>query len=321
MAVAAVGCGDSAARARPTMRTRVTVQSANKLSSLPEPKRSLVYTLVQRLSRVEGVVAQVLGGSYARGSNHAESDVDLGLYYEDVRPFSIEAIRGISESVSAGGKPTVTDFYEWGAWVNGGAWLHTSAGKVDLLYRNLDQVRRTIDDAHRGLSEHDYDQQPTHGFYGIIYLAETADCLPLHDPGRRIAGLKTMVAAYPPLLRERIVADSLWAAEFTLSHARSFAQLGDAYNTVGCLTRVSACLTQCLFAVNERYFPGDKAVMKTIAGFQRLPAEYVRRTNRILSRPGETAGELTATVARLAELWSDVSSLPGVRYEPRFEIG
>jgi hypothetical protein len=37
--------------------------------------------------------------------------------------------------------PVVTGTYEWGPWVNGGAWIQTSAGKVDFLYKNLDQVR------------------------------------------------------------------------------------------------------------------------------------------------------------------------------------
>jgi hypothetical protein len=35
--------------------------------------------------------------------------------------------------------------YEWGQWVNGGAWIHTPAGKLDLLYRNIDQVKRVLD--------------------------------------------------------------------------------------------------------------------------------------------------------------------------------
>jgi hypothetical protein len=30
--------------------------------------------------------------------------------------------------------PIVTNFYEWGPWVNGGAWIHSSVGKVNFLY-------------------------------------------------------------------------------------------------------------------------------------------------------------------------------------------
>ena len=35
----------------------------------------------------------------------------------------------------------VTGMDEWGPWVNGGAWIQTPVGKVDFLYRNLDQVQ------------------------------------------------------------------------------------------------------------------------------------------------------------------------------------
>jgi hypothetical protein len=36
---------------------------------------------------------------------------------------------------------------------------------------------------HIAIVQHDYDQQPTYGFYSIIYLAETRICIPLHDLG------------------------------------------------------------------------------------------------------------------------------------------
>ena len=52
---------------------------------------------------------------------------------------------------SARTPPVVTDFYEWGPWVNGGAWIHTTMGKVDFLYRNLEQGERTIQDAWQGV--------------------------------------------------------------------------------------------------------------------------------------------------------------------------
>jgi hypothetical protein len=78
----------------------------------------------------------------------------------------------------------VTGFYVWGAWVNGGGWIHTPSVKVDFLYRNLDQVQRTINEAEQGSIQHDFDQQPAYGFYSVIYLAETKICLPLYDPQR-----------------------------------------------------------------------------------------------------------------------------------------
>jgi hypothetical protein len=292
---------------------------AVNITHLPEQKRSLLEALVENLSKITGVLAVVLGGSYASRTHHAKSDMDIGIYYCEANPFSIAEIRSIAEAVSQDTKATVTGFYEWGAWVNGGAWIHTQQGKVDFLYRNLDQVQRTIDEAQQGISHHDYDQQPTFGFYSVIYLAETQVCIPLFDPDENITNLKRQVAVYPPKLKQRIISDSLWAAEFTLLFARDYADQADIYNTVGCFTRVASNLTQTLFALNERYFMRDKQVLDVIDNLPNLPPGYIRQVNRILACPGSTTQALLSTCSDLEQLWQNVVSLPGVDYEPKFQ--
>ncbi|MCO6453234.1 MAG: nucleotidyltransferase domain-containing protein [Caldilineales bacterium] len=292
----------------------------NDLSHLPPAKKALLDDLVERLRPIEGVAAIVLGGSHASGTHHPASDIDVGLYYFEDEPFVIEDVKAVAAAISAQNSPVVTGFYEWGAWVNGGAWIQTPEGKVDFLYRNLDQVRRTIVEAQQGITRHDYGQQPTHGFYSVIYLAETQICIPLYDPAGLIAELKGLIETYPPRLKRKIIADSLWAAEFTLLFARDYAAQGDVYNTVGCLTRALGNMTQALFALNERYFTRDKKVMATMAAFSSLPPDYVLRVNRILACPGWDASELTDTVSALAQAWQDVVTLPGVQYEPQFSV-
>jgi hypothetical protein len=289
------------------------------LQHVPEQKRLLLHHLVDALSGVAGVAAIGLGGSYASGAYHASSDLDIALYYAEDNPFAIPAIQRIADSVATAGPATVTGFYEWGAWVNGGAWIHTQQGKVDFLYRNLDHVQRTISAAQQGVVEHDYDQQPTYGFYSVIYLAETQICVPLYDPQRLIRNLQDQVVTYPPQLKQQVVANSLWAAEFTLIFARDFAAQDDIYNTVGCLTRVATNLTQVLFALNERYFLRDKQVMTMVASFPTLPPGYVERITRLLACPGHTGPELAKTVADLEQIWRSVVSLAGVDYQPKFQ--
>lgn len=293
---------------------------SNYIANIPEPKRSLLEELIGELSSIAGMAALVLGGSYASGTQHTTSDLDVGLYYHEASPFALADIRRIAAAFAADGAPTVTGFYEWGAWVNGGAWIQTRAGKVDFLYRNVEHVERTIAEAQQGIAHHDYDQQPTHGFYSVIYLAETQFCIPLYDPNMLIAKLKRQVEMYPPKLREKIIADSLWAAEFTLLHARAFAAQGDVYNTVGCLTRAVANLTQALYAVNERYFSRDKQVMATLSAFPHLPPGYIQQVNHILACPGSTAQALTNSVQELEHSWRAVVSLPGVEYRPKFHV-
>jgi hypothetical protein len=290
------------------------------LTHIPAAKRALLEGLVSHLSGIPGMAAVALGGSYASHTQHAGSDMDIGLYYHEAQPFSIAAIRRAAESISVDRAPIVTDFYQWGAWVNGGAWIHTAQGKVDFLYRNIEHVQRTIDEAQQGESHHDYNQQPPYGFYSVIYLAETQICIPLYDPDEQIAGLKRQITTYPPELKHKIVMDTLWSAEFTLLHAQGFAAQGDVYNTVGCLTRAAGKMTQTLFALNERYFIRDKQVMESMAAFPILPEGYIAQVNQILACPGSTAGEMTRAVSEFGQVWRGVAALAGDLYQPKFNL-
>ena len=154
---------------------------------LPGARPGLINEIVGKLAAVRDVVAVVLGGSYARGAAKATFDLDFGIYYNEGSPFDIARIREVAEEISSpGAPPAVTGFYEWGPWVNGGAWIVTAQGKVDFLYRNIQQIERVIAKASTGSYEHNYYQQPTFGFSSIIYLAETQHCITLADPSRVI---------------------------------------------------------------------------------------------------------------------------------------
>lgn len=285
---------------------------------VPAEKQAVLKGIVESLASIEGVLAVVLGGSYAAGTHHAGSDLDIGIYYAEAAPFSIDVIRAVALRWSSAAAPVVTGFGEWGPWVNGGAWLVTPAGKVDFLYRNVDQVERTIEEAQAGVYHHDYDQQPTFGFYSTIYLGEIHACIPLYDPRGVIARLKARVQAYPPQLRRAVVAQDLWSAEFALLFASSYAAVGDVYNTVGCMARVAGYITHALFALNEVYFMGDKHAFKVAAGCRLCPPDYGARLSRLLGAPGTDGPQLQASVAALRKLWSEVVDLAGDLYAPRF---
>src|SRR5262245_15856355 len=160
-----------------------------------------------RLGAIRGVRAVVLGGSHARGRAQPGSDIDLGVYYSEAAPFSIQSLRELAEAVNDTAGPVVTDFYGWGPWVNGGAWLTIGGQRVDLLYRNLEQLERVIAEAEAGRYEVHYLQQPPFGFFSGTYLGEVAVCVPLFDPECRLDALKRRVADYPEALRRAVVRD------------------------------------------------------------------------------------------------------------------
>jgi hypothetical protein len=76
---------------------------------------------------------------------------------------------------------------------------------VDLLYKNIDQVVKTIDNAKRGIWENSFEQQPPYGFSSIIFLGETQSCIPLHDPASVIGILKDSITQFPQKLKQSVV--------------------------------------------------------------------------------------------------------------------
>jgi hypothetical protein len=290
-------------------------------ANVPAEKAGLLTEVIDRVRAVPNLVAVVLGGSYASGMAHRNSDLDVGLFYREAAPFAIADVKSVAESIATPGTvPVVTDFYGWGPWVNGGAWIQTPAGKVDFIYRNLDQVRSVIDEGCRGVWRHDYDQQPPHGFRSIVYFAETHVCIPLHDPEGAIAGLKESVAEYPQTLRGRIVQECLWGAEFSLRFCRTFSDAADVYNAASCMIRVAQYLVQALFALNREYFLSDKYAGRQIEQFALRPSDFMARLSRVLSSPGDEPAALNQSTEALVNLWLETVELTNGVYKPLFDL-
>src|SRR5207245_2556777 len=99
--------------------------------------------VVEKLSTIKSIEAIALGGSRALGTAGADSDWDFGVYYRSA--LNTAAIRDI------GWEGQVFEPGDWGGGVfNGGAWLHVDGRKVDLIYRDLNDVELRIADAEKG---------------------------------------------------------------------------------------------------------------------------------------------------------------------------
>src|SRR5690242_3065748 len=142
--------------------------------------------LAERLAAVPGVVAVTLGGSRAVGTAVEGSDWDFGLYYRGgLDPADISAL-GWPGRVFAPG--------EWGSIVNGGAWLRVGGAKVDLIYRDLDEVLRWTAAAGEGPFEIRREVGYVAGIATYILAGELA-------LGQVLAG-ELPRPAFPPRLRE-----------------------------------------------------------------------------------------------------------------------
>ncbi len=269
----------------------------------------LLQRIVDDLKPVRGLRAVVLGGSYASGSQRADSDIDIGLYYNEKEPLDITHIRAIASQLNDTPDPTVTELGKWGTWVNGGAWLTIEGQRLDFLYRNIDFVSATLNHCNAGRIQSDYWQQPAYGFHSYMYCAETAICQPLYDPDRVIDALKAQVASYSPRLRQTILKNFLWGARFTLDNTYKAASRGEVYIVAGCLGRAIHCLVQVLYALNETYYISEKKLTTDITSFTIRPTRFLKRIAALLGAVGTTSTQLQESLDQANALYDEVSAL------------
>jgi predicted nucleotidyltransferase len=292
-----------------------------KVKQLSPQQNELMSSLAGRLGAITGVKAVVLGGSHARGRARPGSDIDLYILYSETAPFSILSIRELAETVNDTPGTGVTDFYGWGPWVNGGAWLTIGGQRVDFIYRNLEQMERVIAEAEAGQYELHYAQQPPFGFFSGAYLGEIAVCIPLFDPEARLEVLKQRVATYPEALRQAVVQYYLWQAELGLTaFAPKFAGRSGAYGTAACLARAVNQLLLVLFALNRKYLMDDKTALAEAAEFERVPQEFERRVQQPLGRLGDSPEEFSAAVESITQLFRETVELTEGLYQSRFTL-
>jgi predicted nucleotidyltransferase len=99
--------------------------------------------LTEELAALPGVLAVCLGGSRAQMTNRPDSDWDFGIYYRG--QFEPQSLR------EKGWDGEVSEVGGWGGGVmNGGAWLTIDERRVDVHYRDLDEVEHWCAEAEAG---------------------------------------------------------------------------------------------------------------------------------------------------------------------------
>jgi hypothetical protein len=178
-----------------------------------------------------------------------------------------------------------------------------------------------IAEAEAGRYELHYAQQPPFGFFSGTYLGEISVCAPLFDPEAQLDMLKRRVADYPDALRQSVVKDYLWAAEFGLTaFAHKFALRSDSYGTAACLTRAVNQLVLVLFALNRKYLLNDKTAIEEIAEFERAPREFGARVQKTLAGLGSSDVELVAAVDNISQLLRETVEMSDGLYQPRYTL-
>jgi Nucleotidyltransferase domain len=253
----------------------------------------ILEIVVPGLVEVPGIAAIVLGGSRARDTASAGSDYDLGLYIEHGAALDtsrlLDAVRTFVDRPQ---DAAVTPVGEWGKWIVGGGWLSVRGHKVDLLYRNLEDVAEVIRSCSAGGITMDYQPGHPHGFCSAIWMGEVALCRPLHDPSGRIAQMKRMTSPYPEPLARAIVRRFQWEIAFGIDNARGAVGRGDATHIAGCVYRALCCVAQVLFAINRRYLINEKGALSEAAAFPLTPTDLSSRVASVWAAIGRREFEL-----------------------------
>ena len=225
--------------------------------------------LAARLATIPGVVAVTLGGSRARGEEREGSDWDFGLYYRG--RFDPEPIR------SLGYEGTVFGPGEWGSIVNGGAWLEIEGERVDLIYRDLDEVERWVAAAAEGRFEVRREVGYVAGIATYILAGELAIAKVLHGTLPRPEFSDALVASAP----------TWWfhIARMALQIADAHAARDDAVATCANVTQAALACAQGRLAARKRWVLNEKGIV-TRAGLERVETilcEEVRAPRRLVA--------------------------------------
>lgn len=229
--------------------------------------------LADRLAQVPGVVAVTLGGSRATGDAAPDADWDFGLYYRDsIDPDDIRALGWPGEVFAPG---------DWGAIVNGGAWLDVDGVRVDLIYRDLGAVLHWSAEAEAGRFRIEREVGYVAGIATYVLTGELA-------LGRVLFG-DLPRPRYPAALRER--APRVWA-NLALGALRFADVHAGRADTIACL----ANLTQAVLAAAQGRLAGR--------------GEWALNEKRIVARAGladahdtvRSGLDLTSMVGEVREL-------------------
>lgn len=230
--------------------------------------------IVPGLAAIPGVVAVTLGGSRATNTAVEGSDWDFGLYYRGrLDPADVQAL-GWPGRVFAPG--------DWGRVVNGGAWLTIDGTKVDLIYRDIDEVLRWTAAAENG----EFEIQREVGYVAGIATYVLAGELAL---GKVLTG-DLPRPEFPQRLRQ--AAPAAWSrlAAGALRFAEVSANRGD---------RVACLANSC------------QAVLAAAQGRLAAAGEWVLNEKRLVQRAGlgSVQERLDQDQRDLPQLVSDVRAL------------
>lgn len=264
----------------------------------------------QAFDAIPGLLGSTLGGSRASGLAKPDSDVDVGLYYDDTnRPPFADLLAVANKLDDRGQVDGYGEYGQWGRWVDGGFWTRVDGQKVDILVRSAQKVDRCLQEGLRGSTRIEYQVGHPHGYTNAHYLGEVALGVILQDPFARIRAWKDQLDPYPSRLAKPLQAQFIFEADFSLHIAESAAARGDSTHVYGCIYRAIACANQVLFAANGVFLTNEKGATTAASQMPIAPTRYGERVNAIFDSQTATTDALLLAVTSAQSLVGEVRRL------------
>jgi predicted nucleotidyltransferase len=232
-------------------------------------------SITGQLAGLPAVEAVALGGSRAAATHRPDSDWDFAVYYRGA--FDPEDLRRL------GWPGEVSELGGWGGGVfNGGGWLEVEGRRVDVHYRDLDDVEYRLAEARDGRFHIERLMFHLVGIPSYIVVAE-------------LAGNRVLHGALPhPEYPEKLITsarDRWWSeARLTLDYGRTaYADRGLLTETVGTIATATCMTAHAVLAARGEWVTNEKSLInraglrgidKILTGQQ--PSQMLEQATRLL---------------------------------------
>jgi predicted nucleotidyltransferase len=209
--------------------------------------------LADVLFDLPAVEAVALGGSRAYGDPGPDADWDLSIYYRG--GFDPEDLRAF------GWSGEISPLRGWGGGVfNGGAWLTIDHRRVDIHYRDLDDIDRILRESRVGIFQIEPLMFHIAGIPSYLLLAELAE-------GTCLRG-ELRVPQFPIALRDRAARTWRERTEMLFDYAESgHAVKGRVLQAIGLAAEAVTCAAHAVLAAKGQWVTNEKRIL-ALAGLE-----------------------------------------------------
>lgn len=229
-----------------------------------------------------GEYAIALAGAHAKGVADVNSDLDMFIYTEGIQPYSFR--KALIENIADNDDIYISEEIDkepWGGIID----FFYKGYKIETNVRDIKNVRNVVDECLQGKIKIFPASWTLHGYYNYVYLSEIDFIKPLEDAYKVVYNLKQKLKSYPLNLKKTIINEfwcksNQWLNNF---HYISAINRMDSIYTSGIVQQTFHSIVQVLFALNEKYFSGDKKIEKQLSDLAFCPRCLIENIEFLLA--------------------------------------